>query len=143
MMFWRRQAVRRRHATRPQRPVLFHLSIGVLVAAAAAGLLWGGFSQSWTWQALLATWLVGINLTALGYYGFDKVRARRASQRVPEAALHLLALLGGSVGAYAGMQLFRHKTVKGRFQFFFWSIVILQVGLIAWLVREFGLRSNG
>ncbi len=139
MMFWRRQVIRRRAITRPRQPALFHFSAGVLSALVGAGLLWGGFSQSWTWQSGLSAWLTAINLTALGYYGFDKVRARRASQRVPEAVLHLLALVGGSVGAYLGMQLFRHKTLKGRFQLLFWSIVVTQVGLIAWLVREFHL----
>jgi uncharacterized membrane protein YsdA (DUF1294 family) len=51
---------------------------------------------------------------------------------VPERVLLGLALLGGSPGAWAGMTLFRHKTVKGRFRLAFAVIVALQLGLAAW-----------
>src|SRR5205085_951689 len=68
----------------------------------------------WTDWHVLAAWLQAINLTAFGYYAFDKQRAREAGRRVPELVLHGLALLGGSLGAFAAMQLFRHKTIKGR-----------------------------
>lgn len=49
-------------------------------------------------------------------YGWDKLQARRGGRRVPEAQLHVLALLGGFAGSIAGMQLFRHKTRKPVFQ---------------------------
>jgi uncharacterized membrane protein YsdA (DUF1294 family) len=48
---------------------------------------------------------------------------------VPERVLHGLALLGGSPGAWAGMRLFRHKTVKGSFRAVFWFILAAQVAL--------------
>ena len=35
--------------------------------------------------------------------------------RVPEKTLLLIALLGGSPGAYAGMKIFRHKTRHRKF----------------------------
>jgi uncharacterized membrane protein YsdA (DUF1294 family) len=41
-----------------------------------------------------------------------------------------LALIGGSLGAAAGMLLFRHKTSKPAFLIPFGLIVLLQVGLI-------------
>ena len=31
------------------------------------------------------------------------------------------------------MRTFRHKTIKGRFRFVFWAIVVLQLVLIGWL----------
>lgn len=55
-------------------------------------------------------YLLGINLTAFLVFGFDKLRAKRGGRRVPERTLFLLAGLLGSVGAWLGMQVFRHKT---------------------------------
>ena len=68
--------------------------------------------------------------SAFFFYGFDKARARAGAGRVPESVLHALALAGGSIGAYLGMRVFRHKTVKGPFRAFFWLIVLVQATLI-------------
>ena len=57
------------------------------------------------------TWyLICINLAAFALMGLDKRRARHRQWRIPEKLLFLAALLGGSVGAWAGMYVFRHKT---------------------------------
>jgi uncharacterized membrane protein YsdA (DUF1294 family) len=48
-------------------------------------------------------------------YGWDKLQARRGGHRIPERTLHLLALAGGFFGAWLGMRLFRHKTMKPGF----------------------------
>ena len=48
-------------------------------------------------------------------YGLDKGRAKSGKWRIPERTLLLLALIGGSLGALAGMILFRHKTRKPKF----------------------------
>ncbi len=61
------------------------------------------------------------------------MQAGREGRRIPELVLHGLAVAGGSPGAYAGMRWFRHKTVKGRFRLVFWSIVIVQLGVIGWI----------
>jgi uncharacterized membrane protein YsdA (DUF1294 family) len=117
-------------------PVLYHLSIALTVAVLAVVALWWWLGRDWTWHQWVVAWLVAVNGTAFGYYGVDKAQARRASRRVPELVLHGLALAGGSVGAFAGMQLFRHKTVKGRFRIVFWLIVAVQVVLLVWVVKE-------
>jgi len=54
--------------------------------------------------------------------------------RVPEAALQLLAALGGSPAALAAQQILRHKTLKRSFQVTFWCIVAGQVVLLILLV---------
>lgn len=69
--------------------------------------------------------LTAISLLTFGLYGFDKRRATRAGERTPEAALHVLELLGGWPGAFLAQRFFRHKTVKVRFQLVFWFIVLL------------------
>lgn len=64
---------------------------------------------------IILTYLELVNLTAFVLYGIDKYRAKRGRWRIPEAALILIAVIGGSIGALGGMYLFRHKTRKPRF----------------------------
>jgi uncharacterized membrane protein YsdA (DUF1294 family) len=110
------------------------MSLGITALITAA--LWYFISQEWVWHTWALAWLAAVNVTAFGYYGFDKSRAKRSRERVPELVLLGLAGLGGSVGAYLGMHLFKHKTVKGRFLIVYWIIVLLQLGLLAVIVRE-------
>lgn len=63
----------------------------------------------------LLLWLIFTNVLALFLFGLDKHRARHRQWRIPEAVLFLVALLGGSLGAVIGMDLFRHKTRYPRF----------------------------
>ena len=60
-------------------------------------------------------YLILVNLLALLLCAADKRRARRHRWRIPEAALFLLAALGGAPGLLCGMFLFRHKTRQLRF----------------------------
>jgi uncharacterized membrane protein YsdA (DUF1294 family) len=94
------------------------------------------------WYYYLAAWLVAVNLVAFGYYGFDKFRARAGRRRVPEVVLHFLAIVGGTVGAYLGMRVFRHKTIKGPFRLIFWFIVVLQLALIAAIAHRVWKHSR-
>ena len=61
-------------------------------------------------------YLILINLAAYAAFGWDKHKARRGGWRIPERTLLLLALAGGSVGAWIGMKVFRHKTRKAKFK---------------------------
>ena len=60
-------------------------------------------------------YIVWSNLAAFLVYGIDKRRAKRHEWRISERTLLGLAAIGGSVGALAGMYLFRHKTRKMKF----------------------------
>ena len=51
-----------------------------------------------------------MNILAFCLMGIDKHRARTRQWRIPERVLFGAALLGGNVGAWAGMYLFHHKT---------------------------------
>jgi uncharacterized membrane protein YsdA (DUF1294 family) len=115
-------------------PARFHFVVGVAVAVILAAAAWSAFGATREWLPVLLAWLLGINVATIGYFGFDKRRARRGGTRVPERALHGLALVGGSPGAILGGQLFRHKTVKTSFRVVLWLIVAVQAAAIAWLV---------
>ncbi|WP_210468654.1 DUF1294 domain-containing protein [Sporosarcina sp. 6E9] len=65
--------------------------------------------------------------------GYDKRQSKRKGQRVPEKNLWLLAMLGGGIGAYFGMQLFRHKTRHTSFRIGFLMLAILYGVLILYL----------
>ena len=84
----------------------------------------------------LAGYLALVNLIAFVVYGADKRRAKKERRRVPEKTLFLLALIGGSVGAWAGMYTFRHKT---RHWYFVWgipAILVIQIALAVWLTVQ-------
>ena len=80
---------------------------------------------------VLALW----NIVTFGVYGVDKQRARKNKWRVSEGTLFLLAILGGSIGAYLAMYVFHHKTNKKRFRLGIPLIFILQLGvaMFVWL----------
>jgi len=80
--------------------------------------------------ALLCLYVMGISLVTFVQYGWDKRQARKGKRRIPEKRLHLLALMGGTPGAFLGQFFFRHKTQKRRFQVMFFSVVLLQIALI-------------
>lgn len=57
-------------------------------------------------------YLIVVNCVTFFIYGADKKRAENGRWRVPELVLIMLAVIGGSFGAYAGMKVFHHKTRK-------------------------------
>lgn len=116
--------------------VFRHLGTGFGIALAIGAFVWLQWIHRTSAGWLLVAWLIGITPVTFTYYGFDKWRAKNNGRRVPEAALLVLGLAGGSVGAYAGMQWFRHKTIKGRFRILFWGIVILQALVVALTIKE-------
>jgi uncharacterized membrane protein YsdA (DUF1294 family) len=123
-------------------PILYSFSIALALAAFGALGLWYLLGGRWAWYQGLGAWLLSVNFVAFIYYGFDKAQSRRASRRIPEWVLHGLAIVGGSLGAYAGMRVFHHKTIKGRFRVIFWLIVAAQVVLGVCVMREVWLREE-
>jgi uncharacterized membrane protein YsdA (DUF1294 family) len=115
------------------RPKTFHaavaLALALLLTVALMYLMYLLGMKVELWP-LLACWLLSVNVVAFGYYGYDKLRAKASRSRVPEVVLHGIALAGGTLGAYAGMRVFRHKTIKGQFRILFWLIAVLQVLLV-------------
>lgn len=77
---------------------------------------------------------VAVSVVAFLTYGADKAAAVRGRRRTPESTLHALSLAGGWPGALVARQHYRHKTVKQPFRAVFWSTVVLNCGLLVWLV---------
>jgi len=58
------------------------------------------------------------NMITFSLFAWDKRRAVKHKRRIPEWVLISCALLGGGMGAYLAMKLFRHKTKKLKFKLF-------------------------
>lgn len=82
----------------------------------------------------LLVYLLLINAASFVLMLADKRRARKKLWRIPESTLLLCAALGGSVGALAGMYLFRHKTRHKKFTVGIPLILIAQImiGAAVW-----------
>ena len=83
---------------------------------------------------ILTIYLIFMNLLAFLLMGLDKSKARRNQWRIPEKTLFLSAILGGSIGAILGMQVFRHKTKHASFRIGMPCILILQLALAAYIL---------
>ena len=64
---------------------------------------------------LLLSYLLLINAAGFLLMLVDKWKAKKNRWRIRESTLLLVAALGGSVGSFAGMYLFRHKTLHLKF----------------------------
>lgn len=78
-------------------------------------------------------YLLGINISAFLIYGLDKFKAQRQLWRIPEITLLLVALLGGSLGAWLGMKVWRHKSKHLLFSIGLPLILALQLVWIGYL----------
>lgn len=81
----------------------------------------------------LISYVVIINIIAFVAMAIDKRKAKKRAWRIPEATLFILAGIGGSIGAIAGMYTFRHKTKHRSFTLGMPAILIAQIILIALL----------
>ena len=84
--------------------------------------------------ALLLFCIIGVNVITFVVYGIDKLKAKKGKWRVPETTLLLLAIIGGSVGAWCGVKVWHHKTMHLKFKYGIPLIMAVQVGLLLCLM---------
>ena len=77
---------------------------------------------------VLLYYLIVINVVTFLVYGIDKWKAKQSKWRIPEATLLLLAVIGGSVGAWLGMKTWHHKTMHKKFKY---GLPLILLALIA------------
>ena len=78
-------------------------------------------------------YLLAANVVTFILYGMDKYKAKKAKWRISETTLLTLAAIGGSIGAWAGMRIWHHKTLHKKFKYGIPAIIILQIALAAYL----------
>src|ERR1700754_4941868 len=83
--------------------------------------------------SVVVAYVLGLGLITFLTYGYDKLQAVRGGRRVPEPALLVLSLIGGALGGWAGMLVWRHKTSHA----IFWAAQVIGTIVIAgslWLL---------
>lgn len=88
------------------------------------------------WVHIIIGCLLLVNVVTFLIYGIDKYKAKKGKWRISEATLLLMAVFGGSIGAWLGMKAFHHKTMHKKFYIGVPTIVILQLALAVWLVYK-------
>ena len=78
-------------------------------------------------------YLLAINIVSLFLYGIDKYKAKKNKWRISAATLLMMAVIGGSIGAWVGMRLWHHKTMHKKFKYGIPIIIILQISLVVYL----------
>lgn len=71
-----------------------------------------------------------LNVVSLLLFTIDKIKSKRGMWRTPERMLFLSAVLGGSVGALAGIFLLRHKSRKPLFKIGVPIVFVIQIALL-------------
>lgn len=85
-------------------------------------------------QEAVIYYLVIINIITFLVYGIDKWKARKSLWRIREASLLMLAVLGGSFGAWLGMKVWHHKTQHKKFRYGIPVIIIIQLVIIGFFL---------
>ena len=91
----------------------------------------------------LLYYLIVVYILTFGFYGMDKGRSTSdrllptgrkkdepGSWRISEATLLMLAVIGGTIGALLGMQVWRHKTMHLKFKYGLPLILLAQIALM-------------
>ena len=76
---------------------------------------------------LFQIYLLLINALAFLLMLIDKYKAKKNLWRIRESTLLIIAAIGGSIGALAGMHTFRHKTKHLKFTLSIPVILVLQI----------------
>ena len=77
--------------------------------------------------------LLFINLAGFISVGVDKYKAGRKLWRIPERVFFWFAIVGGCLGIYAGLLLFRHKTRHWYFMYGIPFIFFVQIALVYYI----------
>ena len=92
-------------------------------------------------MTVIVYYLLITNVVTFLVFGLDKLKAKHAKRRIREASLLLLAVLGGSIGAWLGMKVWHHKTQHKKFKYGVPLILLAQLVLEYYLY--FFLRETG
>ena len=67
----------------------------------------------------------------------DTKKPRLGKWRINESALLIIAIVGGSIGSYLGMRIFRHKTKHAKFKYSIPFIIIIQLTIFLYFSNNY------
>ena len=82
---------------------------------------------------IILYYIVSVNIATFLLYGIDKYKAKKGRWRISEATMLLMAVIGGSIGAWAGMRLWHHMTMYKKSKYGIPFIMTLQIALVVYL----------
>ena len=112
-------------------------AFGTVFAALFCPLLVLVALAGWLPFAVLEVYLVASVITFL-MYALDKSAAQHNMWRTKESTLYLLGLIGGWPGALFAQRWLRHKSKKREFQTILWVTVVLNCGVLGWIMINGG-----
>ncbi|MEQ4537964.1 MAG: DUF1294 domain-containing protein [Billgrantia sp.] len=118
-----------RHASPRSRGLMLASAIAAAFFALLAALSALGHMP----MQLLAAYAL-LSVITFAMYGIDKAAAGKGRRRTPEATLLFAGLIGGWPGALVAQRLFRHKTRKQPFQAIFWCGLVVNCGVLGWVL---------
>lgn len=90
-------------------------------------------------EGIATIWVVAVSIALFIIMGVDKYCAKIGARRVPEARLFKIAIFGGALGGWLGMQTFRHKTRHRKFALGFPAIAVLQLAIL-WYLWNYSIQ---
>jgi len=78
------------------------------------------------------------SLLTFGLYVKDKSAAQTGKWRTSKTTLHLFSLVGGWPGAAIAQSQLRHKSKKVSFRVVYWFTVLINCGVLGWLLTPKG-----
>jgi uncharacterized membrane protein YsdA (DUF1294 family) len=76
---------------------------------------------------VIAALVLALNVITFFVYGIDKWKAKKGKWRISEATLLILAIIGGSIGAWLGIKVWHHKTMHKKFKYSVPAIILIQL----------------
>ena len=82
-------------------------------------------------------YLLIINLLQFLLFAYDKTISGKNRTRIPEAWFWRVALVGGALGAWLAMEIFRHKTQHRKFASGMPWLALIQISLICYITGRY------
>lgn len=86
---------------------------------------------------VLSSYFLGINVVQFLLFGYDKWIAGKNFSRVPERWFWRIAWVGGALGAWSAMEIFRHKTQHRAFTSGMPWLALVQLSGICFIIGRY------
>ncbi len=87
-------------------------------------------------------YLLCINIVVFVLYGIDKRRSIKKQWRISELTLIFMAAIGGSFGAFLGINIFHHKTKHWKFRIIIPLLLVTHIFILVQLVIRYPKLLN-